>query len=132
MTLTAGQACDHKAVAPTLDGIRIRQRRGRPRRWPKVLVGDKGYSFGPVRRWARKRRIRAVLPHRADQKRPRSKTFDRALYRARNIIERVVGWLKERRRLGTRYEKLAVNYLAMVQLALIEDYLRRLDSADRT
>jgi transposase len=38
--------------------------------------------------------------------------IDKAEYRKRNIIERVVGWFKESRRLLTRFEKLAVNYVA--------------------
>jgi transposase len=46
--------------------------------------------------------------------------FDRAAYRQRNVIERAVGWLKERRRLATRYEKLAIQYLAMLYVGLVE------------
>jgi len=41
----------------------------------------------------------------------------------RNVIERAVGWLKERRRIATRYEKLAIQYLAMLSVSLIEKYL---------
>jgi transposase len=51
-------------------------------------------------------------------------------------VEQCVGWLKENRAVGTRFDKLAVNYLATVQLAVIRRYLRELiaqaDSADRT
>jgi transposase len=65
----------------------------------------------------RGRGIQTVIPTRKDQRaNPR---FDKATYRRRNIIERLVGWLKENRRLATRYEKLAVNYLALVKLAMI-------------
>jgi hypothetical protein len=46
-----------------------------------------------------------------------------AAYRQRNVIERAVGWLKERRRIATRYEKLAIQYLAMLSVSLIEKYL---------
>jgi transposase len=48
------------------------------------------------------------------------------------VVERCVGWLKENRRLATRCEKLAVTFLAMVKLALIQRCLRLLDSPDRT
>jgi transposase len=61
----------------------------------------------------------------------RQSLFDRDRYRERNIIERVVGWLKESRRLATRYEKLAVNFLAMVKLAMRQRCLRVLDSSNR-
>ena len=82
-----------------------------------------------VRRYLRRRGIQAVIPTRKDQKpNPR---FDRATYRRRNVIERAVGWLKENRRLATRYEKLAVDFLAMVKLAMIQLCLQLLDSSDR-
>jgi transposase len=70
-----------------------------------------------------------VIPERRDQqdrrhRRPgRPLRFDRAAYRQRNVIERAVGWLKERRRLATRYEKLAIQYLAMLSVSLVEKYL---------
>jgi transposase len=99
-----------------------------------VLVADKAYSFGKVRRWARAHHVRAVLPSRADQPRVRARTrarFDRNLYRRRNIIERTIGHMKDKRAVGTRYDKLALNYQAMVQAALIYSYLRRLHPSDR-
>jgi transposase len=50
--------------------------------------------------------------------------FDRDEYRRRSVVECCVGWLKECRRIATRFEKLAVNFLAMLKLAMIEQYLR--------
>ena len=41
--------------------------------------------------------------------------YGKIAYRGRRV-EKCVGWLKEFRRIGTRYEKLAVNLLAMLQL----------------
>ena len=96
-------------------------RRTRPRR----LAGDKGYSHRFVRAYLRGRGIVPVIPRRADQlgKRGRPAAFDREAYRRRNVVERCVNWLKENRRLGTRHEKLAVSFLAMVKLATIRRYL---------
>jgi transposase len=86
-----------------------------------------------MRAWARARRVRAYLPRRKDQRpRGRPPTFDRVAYRRRPAIERLIGRLKEWRAVATRYEKLAVNYLATVQLALLRDYLRLLNLSDRT
>lgn len=65
-----------------------------------------------------------MIPTRSNQ--PRDEGFDKTTYRQRNIIERVVGWYKEYRSLGTRYEKLAVNYVAMWLIAIIEKALKRL------
>jgi transposase len=49
--------------------------------------------------------------------------MDRKLYRERNVVERLVGRLKEYRRIATRYDKLAASYLAFVQLAAIRIWL---------
>ena len=112
-------------------GVRLPRRgRGRPRRRPRRLAGDKGYSYRRVRRYLRRRGIKAVIPTRKDQ-RPNPR-FDKAAYRRRNIVERCIGWLKESRRVGTRFEKLAVNFLAMVKLAMIRRCFRMLESPDRT
>jgi len=71
-----------------------------------------------------------VIPTRSNQ--TAEADFDGGAYRRRNVVERCVNWLKENRRLGTRYEKLAVNFLAMAKLAMIRRYFRLLDSSDRT
>jgi transposase len=65
-----------------------------------------------------------VIPTRKDQ--PRDEHVDKTAYRQRNIIERVIGWYKEYRALGTRHEKLAVNYVALWLVAMIERSLKRL------
>ena len=63
-----------------------------------------------------------MIPTRKDQR--RRPGFDKALYRERNVVERCIGWLKECRRVATRYEKLAVHYAGFVQLAMIQRLLR--------
>ncbi len=84
---------------------------------PQRVSGDKGYSSRAVRRYLRRRGIGAVLPTKKDE-RPRPR-FDRAAYRERNVVERLINRLKAFRRVATRYEKRAANYLAMCTLAAI-------------
>ena len=96
--------------------------RGRPRRHPRALVGDKGYSTRSTRAYLRIHGIRSVIASRRDQ--PRSKLFDRVAYRTRNVVERLINRLKQFRRVATRYEKRAVNYLTMVMLAAARLWLR--------
>ena len=91
--------------------------RGRPRRRPTRLVGDKGYSSGKVRRYLRRHGMQPVIPTKRNERPQRH--FDRELYRERNLVERCINRLKQYRRVATRFEKLAVNYLAMVTLAAI-------------
>jgi transposase len=121
--VSEGKAHESRHVEGVLNAVRI----GRRQR-PKRLAGDKGYSYARVRRWLRAHHIQAVIPRRTDQQgRPGCRNdFDRQSYRRRNVIERCVGWLKGNRRLGTRYEKLAVSFLALVKLAMIQRYLRLL------
>ena len=97
---------------------------------PRRLAGDKGYSNRRVRRWLKRHRVQAVIPYRDDQHllAREGPALDKKAYRDRNVIERCVGWLKECRRIGTRFEKLAVNFLAMLRLAMIQRYLRILFS----
>ena len=54
--------------------------------------------------------------------------FSPYLYRARNLIERFFNKIKHCRRVATRYEKLAANYLAFVKLASIRIWLRANES----
>jgi transposase len=110
--LTPGQSHESKHAQALVDAVRV----GRRRR-PKRVAGDKGYSYRFVRRMLRERRIAPLIPTRSDQ--PADPRFDREAYKRRNVVERLVGWLKERRRLCTRFEKLADSYLAMVKLAFI-------------
>jgi transposase len=94
----------------------IKRRRGRPRVRPARVAGDKAYSRKQRRRYLRKRGIKAVIPHQANERRGR---FDQAAYRARHRVERLINRLKQYRRIATRYEKRAVNYAAMLTLGCI-------------
>jgi transposase len=119
--VTPGQRHESAIFKPLVQRILLPRRRGAPF-WPAKLAGDKGYSYPHIRRWARRRHIEPVIPTRKDQ--PREESFDKASYRKRNRIERVVGHYKECRALGTRYEKLAVDYVALWMVAMIEKLLQ--------
>jgi transposase len=110
-----------------MDGITIPQPIGRPRKRPRRLAGDKGYSYPRIRRWLRAHGIKAVIPRRSNE-RPGRGPFDQRSYRRRSVIEQCVGWLKECRRIGTRFEKLAISFVAMFTLAMIQRYLKLLFS----
>jgi transposase len=79
------------------------------------VVGDKGYSSKRMRHYARQHGIRITLPRRRDA--CRTGPFDRAIYRTRERVERMINQLKQYRRLATRYEKQAVNYHALWLIA---------------
>jgi transposase len=118
LVLTGGERHE-QPVLPTLmeRGAVKRKGRGRPRVRPDRVAGDKGYSSLTVRRYLKARKIEAVIPTKADE--APDPAFDREAYRERNVIERLIGRLKQWRRIATRYEKRAANYLAMLTLAAI-------------
>jgi transposase len=119
--VTPGQQHESTAFEPLMRRVLLPRRRGVPY-WPAKLAGDKGFSYPHIRRWLRRHQIEPVIPTRKDQ--PREESFDKASYRKRNLIERVVGWFKECRALGTRYEKLAVDYVTLWMIAMIEKDLQ--------
>jgi transposase len=125
--VTPGQTHEVAGFESVVDAVRIPQSFGRPRTRPLRLAGDKGYDVPWVRAWLRRRRITAVIPekHKPHGRKPgRPLVLDTETYRRRNVIERSISWLKQARRIATRYEKLAVNFLAMLKLAMIQRYLR--------
>lgn len=125
--MTPGQTHEVAGFESAVNAVRIVQRFGRPRSRPLRLAGDKGYDVPWVRDWLRRRRITAIIPekHKPHGRKPgRPPQFDADTYRQRNVIERSISWLKQSRRIATRFEKLAVNFVAMIKLAMIQRCLR--------
>ena len=127
--VTAGQHHESTQFEELMDAVRIPQPRGRPRQRPDAVAGDKGYSYPRIRQWLRTHRVRAVIPLRSDQRarhRGRPFQFDPHAYRRRSIIECCIGWLKECRRITTRFEKLAMTFLAVIKIAIMQCYINSL------
>jgi transposase len=121
--LTGGERHDLLGVEPLFEqGVLRTGRCGRPRWKPAAVIADKAYSAAWLLAAFRRKRIVPIIPSRADQ--PENPNFDREAYRRRNAIERLVGKLKQFRRVATRYDKLDVRYLAFVQLASVMVWLR--------
>lgn len=108
--LTGGQTADCRAAEALLNLIP-----------PNVIVhADRGYDSNAIRR-----RIEATggmpnIPPKAN--RLWKNCFSPFLYRRRNAIERMFGRLKDFRRIATRYDRLASNYLAALCLAATVSY----------
>jgi len=96
-----------------------------PLAWPVAMAGDKGYRAEWIDRYLLELGIRPVIPSKGNEDRDnRPVEFDREAYRDRNIVERLIGWLKESRRIFTRFEKTAKNFGGMLKMAFIHRYLR--------
>lgn len=114
--ITPGQASDKTAAPLLLDTLP-----------PGTVIADRGYdSLAIVERVA----ARGGTAHIPTQSRVRlQRSVPPELYRRRNLIERFFCKLKQFRRIATRFEKHATNFLAAVALASIRIWLRSIESA---
>lgn len=103
--LTPGNVADVTAAPELL------ARMGRAR----YVLGDKGYDADPLRRALRHAGAVPVIPGRSGRK--RAVRYDRERYKGRHLIENAFCRLKDFRRVATRYDKLAANFLSGVALA---------------
>jgi transposase len=116
LVLTPGQRHEAIVFEQLLESGAVKRRGpGRPKRRPHRIVGDKGYSSGKIRQYARQHGIRITIPRKRNE--CHTGPFDRAISRLRNRIERLINRCKQFRRLATRYEKRAVYYKAMWLIA---------------
>ena len=91
-----------------------------------MLLADRGYDADWIRELVMKGAW-ANIPPKNNRSYPIC--FSPYLYRARNQVERFFSRIKQCRRVATRYDRLAANYLAFVQLASIRLWLRLYESA---
>jgi transposase len=114
--LTVGQRNEATMFESLMEQGEVkRPGQGRPRLRPQRVAGDKAYTGRPIRLYLRRRGIGAVIPRRSNESRQGTR-FDRQAYRERNRIERTINRFKQFRRIATRYEKRAQNYLAMLRI----------------
>ena len=125
--LTPGQAHESTTLDTLFVGVDacLFDGEGKPVAGPIALGGDKGYRADWVDEYVIDLEIPSVIPTQDNQDRAtRPVEFDHELYRSRNIVERLIGWLKESRRVFSRFEKSAKNFGGMIKVAFIERYLR--------
>ena len=87
-----------------------------------MLLADRGYDADWIRELARQQGAWANIPPKRNRNDPTC--FSPYLCRARNLIERFFNKIKQYRRVATRYDKLAANYLAFIKIASIRVWLR--------
>lgn len=114
LKLTPGQAHD----APHAKDLLAPARRGTT----KAVVGDRAYDTNAILAEVRRLKAKAVIP--SDGGRLKRRSYDKDMYKCRNVVERFGSKVKQCRRVATRYDKLDVCYLAFVQLASILTVLR--------
>jgi transposase len=96
----------------------------------KQVIGDKGFDGEAQRQACEARGAVPVIPYRSNNATP--KRLNKKAYAKRNMVERLIGKVKEFRRVATRYDKLKEVFLGMIHLALGFVRLRRLANVNRT
>lgn len=130
IVLSPGQAHESQFAQRLLDGIGVQHQNGSMKRRGHAVLADKAYSGHALRNELKNSGIKAVIPRKTNEKMASDgrSQLDRKAYRNRNVIERCFGRLKEYRRIATRYDKTARNYLAMVKLGCIRLFYQRLSN----
>jgi transposase len=112
LALTAGEAHDNRLAGKLLSRLKS----------GTMLLADRGYDADWIRTLVRQHGAWANIPPKRN--RTEALCFSPYLYKTRNLVERFFNRIKHCRRVATRYDKLAANYLAFVQLASIRLWLR--------
>ncbi|MDD1627414.1 MAG: transposase, partial [Methylococcaceae bacterium] len=87
-----------------------------------AVLADKAYDTNELREWLASRGIKAVIPPKSNRK--EEIKCDYWHYKERHAIECMFGKLKHYRRIATRYEKKAINYMGMLSLSSALLWLR--------
>jgi transposase len=109
--LTGGQQADVTQAEPLMLGHKA-----------DALIADKAYDSDAVVAAAKRQGAEAVIPSKKNRKVPRE--YDKHLYKDRKKVEWFINLLKQYRRVATRYEKTARNFLGFVHVASIMILLR--------
>ena len=113
LVLSPGQASDKTSAPAVIEGLAP----------GRTLIADRADDAGRSSNWWRAAAAKPKFrPARTGQSRQR--VVDAALYRKRNLVERFFNKLKHFRRIATRYDKTARNFLAAVALAATRLWLR--------
>jgi putative transposase len=106
---------DQKLFDATLDSIPVRRPRPAPRK-RQHLCCDKGFDAEAIRRNAKRRGYTPHIKSRGEEQTEKRKRGRRA---RRWVVERIASWINRFRRLLVRWQKKAVNFLAMLHLAFV-------------
>jgi transposase len=117
LALTAGESHHNRLAGKLLSRLKS----------GAMLLADRGYDADWIRAYAAARGAWANIPPRCNRTEPIC--FSPYLYRARNLVERFFNKIKHYRSVATRYDRLAANYLAFIQLPSIKVWLRVNESA---
>jgi transposase len=130
LNIEISAANDHDSIyfIDLLDKISLKGVRGRPRTRPDEVNADPAYDSDEIRSYLRRRGIKSNIPvnrrNRKFPKRGRPPRFDEKSYKNRGAVERFNAWIESFKRILVRFERLAICFMAAVNLACIRMVLR--------
>jgi transposase len=126
-TLASASPAEVKLAEETLEAVKVpRSGKGRPKKRPARLIGDKGYDSDPLRKRLKYLKIELIAPHRSNRKKPKTQDGRKLRrYRKRWKVERTFAWIGNFRRLVVRYERDIKMYQAFFHLACLMITLNR-------
>ena len=126
-TLASASPAEVKLAEETLEAVKVpRSGKGRPKKRPVRLIGDKGYDSDPLRKRLKYLKIELIAPHRSNRKKPKTQDGRKLRrYRKRWKVERTFAWIGNFRRLVVRYERDIIMYQAFFHLACLMITLNR-------
>jgi transposase len=108
--IESGQRNEQKLVVGTLKKRFLKE-------LPKRLIGDRAYDSDPLDAELAKMGVEMISPHHPRRRRKTQDGRPLRRYRRRWKVERLFAWIFRFRRLVTRYEQKAENFLGLLQLA---------------
>ena len=126
-TLASASPAEVKLAEETLETVKVpRKGRGRPKKRPLRLIGDKGYDSDPLRKRLKELKIDLIVPHRKNRTKAKAQDGRKLKrYRKRWKIERTFSQFNNFRRLVVRYERLITTYRGFFHLACLMIVLNR-------
>ena len=112
LLLTAGNIHDSECATELLSKVNLKG---------KTILGDKAFCSARIREFIQTQGGAVCIPDKANSRILHD--FDKELYKARNVVERFFLRIKNRRRIATRYDKLALSFLNFVLLAALMIHL---------
>ena len=118
--IESGQRNEQKLVVGTLKKSFLKKQ------LPEILIGDKAYDSDPLDRELAAMGVEMISPHHPRRRRKTQDGRKLRRYKRRWKVERLFAWIFRFRRLVTRYEQKAENFLGLLQLACAQILWRQL------
>jgi transposase len=123
---TPANADERKQVEPLLDEVKVKRKRGRPRKRLRKIACDKGYDAQDLREKLRRRGIKPEIAKRVWKSKPRRGRPAKSTA-PRYIVERNHSWFQRKfRRIVVRWERIPLYFNAFLAIAFSVIWMQKI------